>query len=64
MPIEMVVWGSKMTRDPSWLENKFWCDENFTGYFGAKKILSLSEKGIKKINAIYIIISLIHKRNV
>ena len=33
-----------------------WCDEKFTGYFGANKILSMSAKGIKKINARYIII--------
>ena len=31
----------------------FWCDEKFTGYFGANEILSMSAKGMKKINTRY-----------
>ena len=49
----VIICKSKMTRYPSWLENKFSVMRNFTGYFGANEILSMSAKGMKKINSRY-----------
>ena len=43
----VIIFKSKMTRYPSW------CDEKFTGYFGANEILYMSAIGMNKTNTRY-----------